>query len=367
MRSPRTRARRGSRPPRSRSSSSRPAGSRTTPKLPGRTRSTARGLPVRRPDRLLRTVRLGVRGDGPFDRPADPDRGRVLVRHPRRREVGRAQQGRARVARGLLRVASVGSRSSRHPGAARTAKAAPATRPSDPMCRPKRRARRHRRPRRRPARPRRARSRRADRNSATSKRAAARRTTRAKRRARSDSSSSVSPSSVWCCSCSPWLCSRVLALVAYRRSWRRRHAPDARDRVLGAWAQALDHLSQADVELKPSATPVEFALRHAPAHGAGAAGPALMELAKLQTAALFAPDAPTDRDADGRVAAGGRDRSRHRAPGLSVRTLAPPPRPPPLAPAARHRPDSPDPRSRPTKALRSASNAWTSASISAAS
>ena len=70
------------------------------------------------------------------------------------------------------------------------------------------------------------------------------------------------------------------------------------DACSGAWAQALDHLADAGVERKPSATPLEFALRHAPAHGAGAAGPALMELAQLQTAALFAPDPPTADDAD---------------------------------------------------------------------
>jgi hypothetical protein len=38
-------------------------------------------------------------------------------------------------------------------------------------------------------------------------------------------------------------------------------------------------------------------MRHAPAHGAGDAGPPLMELAQLQTAALFSPDDPTPDDA----------------------------------------------------------------------
>jgi transglutaminase-like putative cysteine protease len=85
---------------------------------------------------------------------------------------------------------------------------------------------------------------------------------------------------------------------AVRRSWRRRHATDPRDRVFGAWAEALDHLAEAGVEPKRSATPVEFALRHAPAHGAGDAGPALMDLAALQTAALFAPQVPSADDAE---------------------------------------------------------------------
>jgi hypothetical protein len=68
--------------------------------------------------------------------------------------------------------------------------------------------------------------------------------------------------------------------------------------VLGRGRKRSNILAEAGVEPKPSATPVEFALRHAPAHGAGDAGPALMELAQLQTAALFAPDPPTPADAD---------------------------------------------------------------------
>jgi hypothetical protein len=39
-------------------------------------------------------------------------------------------------------------------------------------------------------------------------------------------------------------------------------------------------------------------MRHAAAHGAGAAGPPLMDLARLQTAALFAPDAPSPEEAE---------------------------------------------------------------------
>ena len=39
-------------------------------------------------------------------------------------------------------------------------------------------------------------------------------------------------------------------------------------------------------------------MRHAAAHGAGAAGPPLMDLARLQTAALFAPAAPSEDEAD---------------------------------------------------------------------
>ena len=79
---------------------------------------------------------------------------------------------------------------------------------------------------------------------------------------------------------------------------RRRHDDDARRRVFGAWHEALDRLGEAGVTVRPSATPMEFALRHAPAHGAGAAGPPLMELASLQTAAQFAAESPAPEDAD---------------------------------------------------------------------
>jgi transglutaminase-like putative cysteine protease len=90
----------------------------------------------------------------------------------------------------------------------------------------------------------------------------------------------------------------VLWEQAIVRTRRRRHAPDSRRRVLGAWNEALDRLSAAGVARRPAATSIEFALRHAPAHGAGGAGPPLMGLARLHTAAMFAPDPPTDADAD---------------------------------------------------------------------
>jgi hypothetical protein len=68
--------------------------------------------------------------------------------------------------------------------------------------------------------------------------------------------------------------------------------------VLGAWNEALDHLQTAGVPPRPAATSLEFALRYAPAHGAGnAGGPALMELARLQSAAMYAEEPPTPADA----------------------------------------------------------------------
>jgi hypothetical protein len=93
-----------------------------------------------------------------------------------------------------------------------------------------------------------------------------------------------------------WLA--LLVGRALERTRRRRNAHDNRRRVLGAWAEALDLLTAAGVTPRPSATAVEFALRHAPAHGAGDAGPPLMDLARLHTAAMFAPEPPTDAEAD---------------------------------------------------------------------
>jgi hypothetical protein len=89
----------------------------------------------------------------------------------------------------------------------------------------------------------------------------------------------------------------ILVIGARRRTHRRRHDPDPRHRVLGAWTEALERLTAAGVERRPSATSLEFALRQAPAHGAGAAGPPLMDLARLHTAALYSPEPPSEADA----------------------------------------------------------------------
>jgi transglutaminase-like putative cysteine protease len=90
----------------------------------------------------------------------------------------------------------------------------------------------------------------------------------------------------------------LLTAGALRRTHRRRTASDPRRRVLGAWTEALERLGAAGVSPRPAATPVEFARRHAPAHGAGDAGAPLLALARLQTAALFAPDPPSVDDAE---------------------------------------------------------------------
>jgi transglutaminase-like putative cysteine protease len=85
---------------------------------------------------------------------------------------------------------------------------------------------------------------------------------------------------------------------ARRRTKRLRGQPDPRRRVFGAWNEALERLAIAGVHPRPSATAVEFALRQAPAQGAGAAGPALMDLARLQTAAMYAREEPSTEEAD---------------------------------------------------------------------
>jgi transglutaminase-like putative cysteine protease len=90
----------------------------------------------------------------------------------------------------------------------------------------------------------------------------------------------------------------ALAAAAWNRTRRRRHDPDDRRRVLGAWSEALERLEAAGIERRPSTTSLEFALRQAPALGAGAAGPPLMDLARLHTLAMYSPQPPTTAEAD---------------------------------------------------------------------
>jgi hypothetical protein len=90
----------------------------------------------------------------------------------------------------------------------------------------------------------------------------------------------------------------VSIVRAIGRTRHRRHDPDPRRRVLGAWTEALERLTAAGVQRRPSATSIEFALRQAPAHGAGSAGPPLMNLARLHTAAMYAQEPPSKEDAD---------------------------------------------------------------------
>jgi transglutaminase-like putative cysteine protease len=89
----------------------------------------------------------------------------------------------------------------------------------------------------------------------------------------------------------------IIGLKALRR-YRRRHASTSRARVTGAWDEALERLAEARIHRRPSSTPVEFAMREAPAGGAGDAGPSLLALAHLTTGALYAPDDPEPEVAD---------------------------------------------------------------------
>jgi transglutaminase-like putative cysteine protease len=89
----------------------------------------------------------------------------------------------------------------------------------------------------------------------------------------------------------------VIGLKALRRA-RRHRAASGRARITGAWDEALERLAEARIHRRPSSTPVEFAMREAPAGGAGSAGPPLLALAHLTTSALYAPDDPSEEEAD---------------------------------------------------------------------
>ncbi len=90
----------------------------------------------------------------------------------------------------------------------------------------------------------------------------------------------------------------AIGLGGVVRRRRRSHAATARDRIIGAWAQALERLAEVGIHRRPAATPVEFAMREAPAAGIGSAGPALLALSHLHTDALFSLDPPDDAAAD---------------------------------------------------------------------
>ena len=56
----------------------------------------------------------------------------------------------------------------------------------------------------------------------------------------------------------------ALVIHALLRTRRRRHDPDERRRVLGAWTEALEQLDAAGIKRRPATTSLEFALRQAP-------------------------------------------------------------------------------------------------------
>ena len=103
---------------------------------PGRTFALhrhARAVPLRPARGVLRAVRVGIRGDGALGRAPDAHRGRLLVRHTAERRVAHQEQGRARVARGVLHRARLGAARTDTGSRRQRRRAAPATRPQRPQ------------------------------------------------------------------------------------------------------------------------------------------------------------------------------------------------------------------------------------------
>jgi len=89
----------------------------------------------------------------------------------------------------------------------------------------------------------------------------------------------------------------VLAVPAekVRRRWRRRRTRTTASRVIGAWEEAMDRLTEAKVPLVLSRTPAEVATNAATQLGERA--DAVGRLATPVTTALFGPDhLPEDAD-----------------------------------------------------------------------
>jgi transglutaminase-like putative cysteine protease len=87
----------------------------------------------------------------------------------------------------------------------------------------------------------------------------------------------------------------VAVAKALRRARRARHGPPVR-RVLAAWAELLDLLRETGLPVPVSRTSTEVAgdVRHSPA---AVAARSVEALAPLATAAVYAPEEPTDADA----------------------------------------------------------------------
>ena len=88
-----------------------------------------------------------------------------------------------------------------------------------------------------------------------------------------------------------------LAVVVEKASRRylRRHARSRPERVVGAWQESLDRLTELKLPLLPGLTPTEYA-RYVRETLGGRANP-LVELAGPVTTAIFGPDGITDVDA----------------------------------------------------------------------
>ena len=91
----------------------------------------------------------------------------------------------------------------------------------------------------------------------------------------------------------------LLAIVVYkrRRRARRRHDPDPRRAIFGAWHEALDALRDHRVPPSPAETPIELAGR-APATAGDQTGPPLHSLADAYSAARYSDELPADETAD---------------------------------------------------------------------
>jgi hypothetical protein len=90
----------------------------------------------------------------------------------------------------------------------------------------------------------------------------------------------------------------VLATVApLLRRRRRRGARGNRERVVGAWLDALDSFEHVGVPVPRASTPTEIVAHGMAVVGVGGREP-LGGLADLATAALFAPDPVSTADAD---------------------------------------------------------------------
>jgi hypothetical protein len=91
----------------------------------------------------------------------------------------------------------------------------------------------------------------------------------------------------------------LVAILVYkqRRRARRRHDPDPRHAIFGAWHEALDALMDHRVPRSPADTPIELAGR-APAIAGDRTGAPLQSLAGAYSAARYGDGVPADEMAD---------------------------------------------------------------------
>ncbi len=157
----------------------------------------------------------------------------------------------------------------------------------------------------------------------------------------------------------------AVAFAALRRTRRRRHDPDDRRRVLGAWTEAMERLATAGIERRPSTTSLEFRVAASPRARRGRRRSAAHgSRAPAHAGAVLAATAVAERS---RRRVGGVRRDRRRV-ALQRAALSPLARPLADRPAGVAGTPGRQPRavSRSTNSARSRLNARTSASTSAA-